>query len=214
LGYKWIVFGFFKSLARLGKGEGRVVPPAKCADCGSIIMEAASSGGLDAGAGACPNPDCPPRVRGRIEHWCSSDAMDIPECDGPLVRRLVESGLVQDVADLYRLKFRELDALLAPDRERARRVLDGILASKGRELWRLVYALDVGEVNSVTARTLARAFPRLDDLFGASLPCLLALEGVGEVAAVNLHRWHGDPVNRALIERLRRAGVNFDSARA
>jgi DNA ligase (NAD+) len=137
--------------------------------------------------------------------------MDIEGGGEVLVRQLVASGLVRDVADLYTLKLDEVANLERMGEKSARNFLDGVEVSRSRELWRVLYGLGILHVGAGVAKALARGFASLDDIFGASIDQLTHCEDVGEVIARSVVQWHGDPRNRKLVERLRKAGVNFKS---
>lgn len=160
----------------------------------------------------CPNPDCPAQVRGRLIHWCARGAMDIEGGGEALVTQLVKAGLALDVAELYRLKFSEVAALERMGEKSARNFLDALEASKRRDLWRLLFGLGILHVGAGVAKALARAFPDLDALMAARRDELLAVEDVGEVIADSLLAWFANPRNRRLVERLRAAGLNFQSS--
>jgi DNA ligase (NAD+) len=137
--------------------------------------------------------------------------MDIEGGGEVLVRQLVQGGLLRDVADLYSLKLAEVAALERMAEKSAQNFLDGIEASKKRDLWRVVYGLGIFHVGAGVAKALGRAFATMDDIFAASAERLTQCEDIGEIIAQSLVRWHGDNRNRKLIERLRKAGVNFNS---
>ena len=160
----------------------------------------------------CTNPDCPAQVRGRIEHWCGRGAMDIEGGGEVLAAQLVKSGLVHDVAELYKLKLDELANLERMGEKSAKNFLDGIEASKQRDAWRLLFGLGIFHVGAGVAKALARAFPTVDDLFAASVDQLAEVEDVGEVIAESVTQWFGDDRNRKLMERLRAAGLNLNSS--
>jgi len=187
--------------------------PAHCPECGSKVSRAP---GIEAGdegvVWRCPNPDCPAQVRGRLEHWCARGAMDIEGGGEVLVRQLVQSGLVRDVAQLYSLKLSEVAGLERMGEKSARNFLDGVEASKQRDMWRVLFGLGILHVGAGVAKALGRGFATLDDLFAASVEQLTEYEDVGEVIARSVVQWHGDARNRQLIERLRKAGLNFKSA--
>lgn len=192
-------------------GESPYTFPRLCPECSSKV--ARESGVSTEGVvWRCLNPDCPAQVRGRIEHWCSRGAMDIEGAGEALVRQLVERGLVRDVADLYRLTLDELSGLERMGPRSASNLLAGLATSRSRDLWRLVFGLGILHVGAGVAKALARRFASLDDILAASVDQLTAIDAVGEVIAGSLVRWHGDPRHRALIERLRKAGLNFQSA--
>lgn len=186
--------------------------PARCPECGTVVSREA---GGSAGGGVvlrCGNPDCPAQVRGRIEHWCSRGAMDVEGCGESLVAQLVGKGLVADVADLYRLKLDEVAALERMGEKSARNLLAGIEASRGRDLWRVIFGLGILHVGAGVAKSLARRFPDLRALLDAGAEELQAAEDVGEVVAESVVRWASDPRHRQLVERLEQAGVNLKSA--
>ena len=185
--------------------------PKECPECGSPVSKGAAAEG-EAAVWRCVNADCPAQIRGRIEHWCSRGAMDIEGGGEALVAQLVQSGLARDEADLYQLKLEQLAALERMGEKSARNFLDGLEASKTRDMWRLLYGLGILHVGAGVAKALARSFPDLDAVFAASVDQLTATEDVGEVIANSIVQWHGDPRNRRLIERLRKAGLNFKSS--
>ncbi len=193
--------------------ETRFEFPKTCPECGSKV--ARTEGTAAGGEGVvwrCLNPDCPAQVRGRIEHWCARGAMDIEGGGEVLASQLVKSGLVRDVADLYSLKLAELAALERMGEKSAQNFLDGINASKKRDLWRLLFGLGILHVGAGVAKALGKCFATLDELFAASELQLTEIEDVGEVIARSLVQWHEQAENRKLIERLRKAGLNFESA--
>jgi DNA ligase (NAD+) len=186
--------------------------PKTCPECGSKVTRAE---GADDEAGVvwrCVNPDCPAQVRGRIEHWCARGAMDIEGGGEALVAQLVKQALVRDVADLYSLTLDELSRLERMGEKSAQNFLDGIQASKTRDLWRLLFGLGILHVGAGVAKALGKSFATLDDLFAANVAQLTEVEDVGEVIAQSLVQWHGDPKNRELINKLRKAELNFNSA--
>lgn len=185
--------------------------PKTCPECGSKLVKAEAAAGEGA-VWRCPNPDCPAQVRGRIEHWCARGAMDIEGGGEALVAQLVKAGLARDVADLYSLKLGELAALERMGEKSAKNFLDGVEASKARDLWRLLFGLGILHVGAGVAKAMGKAFASLDDLFAAAETQLTEVEDVGEVIARSVTQWHGGAGNRKLIERLRQAGLNFQSA--
>jgi len=165
------------------------------------------------GAWHCPNLDCPARLRERIEHWCSPGAMDIAIADKALVAQLVGQGLVRDVAELYSLKLSEVAALEGRDKKFAQSFLDQLAASKSREGWRVLYGLGISQVDPETARQLCRHFTAVDDILTAGPERLLKQAGASEAVVHSIAQWYGDSVNRRLLRRLQKAGVNFKTGR-
>lgn len=184
--------------------------PKECPECGSKISKGKVED--EAADWRCVNPDCPAQVRGRIEHWCARGAMDIEGGGEVLAAQLVGSGLVHDVAELYKLKLDELVNLERMGEKSAQNFLDGIEASKQRDAWRLLFGLGIFHVGAGVAKALARAFPTVDGVFAAGVDQLAEVEDVGEVIAESITQWFGDDRNCKLIERLRDAGLNFNSS--
>ncbi len=184
--------------------------PKACPECGSKAARSGSEG--EKVVLRCTNPHCPAQTRGRLEHFCSRGAMDIEGGGEALVAQLVGQGLAHDAADLYKLTLAELLTLERMGEKSARNLLAAIATSKARDLWRLLFGLGILHVGSGVAKTLARAFPTLDDLIHASVDQVNAVEDIGEVTARSLVQWLGDSRNRDVIDRLRSAGVNLHSS--
>ena len=187
--------------------------PKACPECGTpAVRDATGNGGGTGVVWRCPNPDCPARIRGRIEHWCSRGAMDIEGIGEVMAAQLVGVGLVRDVADLYRLKREELLGLERMGEKSADNALRGIDGSKERDLWRLLFGLGILHLGQGGAKALARAFPDLDSIEQAGLEQLTAVDDIGDTIAGSIVQWFSDPVHRDLVRRLKRAGLNFQSA--
>lgn len=200
----------FKLLGRIfGQSASQVElhPSKTCPECGSQL--ARETEGAAPTDWHCPNPDCPPQVLQRVALWVSPEAMDIKECDAALVAQLVNKGLVRDAADFYRLKVAEIAALDGMNKETARKLFDAITASRKREAWRVLFGLNIPDVGTTEAQALCKHFPTLDALFAVGRERLAKLAGVAESTARSLTHWYGDPVNRKLVQRLERMGVNF-----
>lgn len=200
-----------------------------CPDCGSQLAREADGWGErpreplntpDGSPGVsphqpaawhCPNPDCPPQVLKRVVLWASPEAMDIQGCDSALVAQLVQRGLVRDAAEFYQLKIAELASLDGLDLIKARALWEAIHASKQRETWRVLFGLGIPNIGAAEAQVLCKHFPTLEDLFATGRERLAKLDGVTEIVARCLTHWYGDPVNRKLVRRLVKVGLNFQS---
>jgi len=183
--------------------------PKKCPECGSQISRGVA--GDEAAVWRCTNLHCPAQIRGRIEHWCSRGAMDIEGGGEVLVKQLVSANLVRDAADLYSLTLEQLTSLERMGEKSAQNFLDGVNASKTRDLWRIIFGLGILHVGAGVAKSLGRHFTSMDELAGATLEQLTNIDDVGEVIAQSLFQWFADSRNRQLIDRLRKAGVNMQS---
>jgi DNA ligase (NAD+) len=185
--------------------------PKTCPECSSKVAKEIGGDEEEGSIWRCVNPDCPAQVRGRLEHWCSRGAMDIEGGGEVLVAQLVKNEFVHDVADLYSLKLEQVAALERMAEKSAKNFLDAIATSKSRDLWRLLFGLGILHIGAGAAKSLAKHFATLDDIFAVSREQLMEAEDIGDVIAQSLIQWHGSVWSQKLIERLREAGLNFKS---
>ena len=155
----------------------------------------------------CVNTACPAQVIRNIEHFVSRGAMDIVGLGIRIVKLLVEAGLVEDVADLYRLSKEDLLSLEGFADKKAENLLAAIEVSKTQSLNRLLTALGIRGVGEVGAVDLARQFGSIDDLSVAGLGDLLQIEGIGPNIAQAVVDWFNTPSNQIVLEKLKGAGV-------
>jgi DNA ligase (NAD+) len=189
--------------------ERPFIMPAVCPVCGSQLVRIE-----DEAATKCVNASCPAQVRERLLHWCSKDAMDIQGIGEAVVDQLVTAGLVHDVADLYDLTEEQLLQLERMGSLVAHKLLVHLGESKERGLARVLYAMGVPQVGEVGARDLARTFGSMDTLASATPESLTHVYGIGEKTAENITAFFQEKQNRALIERLEKAGVHMESIAA
>ncbi len=187
--------------ARTGH-EQPYTPPAACPACSQPVEH--FEGEV---AWYCVNAACPAQLVRNVEHFVSRGAMDISGLGIKIVEQLMSAGLVNDVADLYFLTKEQLLALEGFADKKAENLLAAIRASAGQPLNRLITALGMRSVGEVAAGDLARHFPDLEALSRATADELQAIEGFGPNTAAAIVDWFSRPANRALLEKLKRAGV-------
>ena len=179
--------------------------PDQCPVCGSAVErdegEAAfrCTGGLFCGA---------QRIRS-IQHFASRKAMDIEGLGEKLVVQLVESGLVQSIADLYKLDREHLMELERMGAKSADNLLIELERSKAPELDRLLYALGIREVGEVTARSLALHFTSLERIINASEEDLVEVPDVGPIVASHVHAFFREQHNIEVIGELEATGLRW-----
>ena len=157
----------------------------------------------------CIHPECPIQRHGAIEHFASRGALDIDALGDKRISQLIAEGMVASVADLYELDWDRVEKLERMGALSAANLRASVEASRHRPLARLLVGLNIRHLGPAGAEALVAAFGDLDRIMGASVEALAAADGVGPVIAESLHTWFADPANRALIERLRAAGLNF-----
>ena len=161
----------------------------------------------------CTGVACGAQLSRNIAHFVSRDAMDIDGLGGAIVDALIEKGLVKTPADIYYLTFDDIKTLWKSGSTAARKLLTAIDNSKQQDVSRLIYAFGIRQVGAKTGKILASTFGGLDALVNASLEELTAIPDVGEITARNIAEWFAQPQSKAMVERLRGAGVNFESKR-
>jgi DNA ligase (NAD+) len=189
----------------LEEGEARGEPftlPDACPFCGTPVERPE-----DEAMVYCPNSACPERIYWGVVHFVSRAAMDIRGLGEERVRLFLREGLLHDVADLYSLTEEHLLALEGFKEKSARNLLEGIAASKQQGLARALFGLGVRHVGENAAELLARHFGDVDRILNATVDELVAVHGIGRTTAEALHGWAQLESNRAVVEKLRAAGV-------
>ena len=161
----------------------------------------------------CTGAYCPAQLSRTIAHFVSRDAMDIEGLGASIVDALIEKGLLHTAADIYYLTLDEVKQLWQKGDTAAKKLLQAIENSKTQDLGRLIYALGIRQVGAKTGKVLASHLGNLDALMQASLEELIEISDVGEITAQAIFDWFKQPQSAEMIERLRSAGVNFESTR-
>ena len=182
--------------------------PTICPVCGAKVERDEDGAFL-----RCTGAACPAQLSRSLAHFVSRDAMDIDGLGKNIVEALIEKGFVKTPADLYYLSLDEMKQLWSKGDTQAKKLLKAINESKSRDLSRLIFALGIRQVGAKAGKTLAGHFGTLDALMNATPEELTGVEDVGEITARNILDWFAQPSARELIERLRAAGVNFESQR-
>lgn len=158
----------------------------------------------------CINPDCSAKIKGRIGYFASRRAMDIEGLGDVLINTLVDTGMVKDVADLYKLTVDEIAALDRMAVKSGTNLIEQIEASKARGLQRLLYGIDIRHVGERYAKILANHYRSIDRLVSASVAELDDIPEIGLAVAESVHEWFRDSKNIYLVERLKAAGVQLE----
>jgi DNA ligase (NAD+) len=205
--------------------------PLTCPSCGEPVYR-----DEDGVAYRCVSAECPAQRLERLEHWVSRGALDIDGLGTKIIEKLVESGLVADVAGFYSLTadqiaavstgemkykvadknkreksgdFSQVPSLVGPTV--AAKLIEQIEASKARPFARVLFGLGVRNVGAQVAEAIAASFPTAALLAAADKDALCQIEGVGAVIADSIIEFFASPGNKRLIQRLAEAGVNMGS---
>lgn len=184
----------------------RYVLPTFCPVCGAPTQKDAEGAFL-----RCTGAECPAQLSRNIAHFVSRDAMDIEGLGESIVESLIERDLIHSPADIYYLTLDQLKSLWQKGETAAKKLLSAIDASKQQDLSRLIYALGIRQVGAKTGKTLAKVFGSLDKLMYASLDELKCVPDIGDITAESIVQWFKQEQSANMINKLRIAGVNFES---
>ena len=179
--------------------------PETCPACGNELVRLPDEADY-----FCLNTECPAQFKRLVEHFVQRDAMDIEGLGERLAHRLVDIGLIQTLADLYRIEREDLLPLEGFAEKSAQNLLDAIEDSRSRPLHRLLYALGIRHVGKTVAEDVVKHMASLSALAAAGQDDLEAIEGVGPTIAESIVDWFEVEENRRLVRELRAEGVNTE----
>ena len=186
------------------RGKTEIEIPEKCPVCGTKVVR--TEGEVDY---RCVNANCPAKLLGTILHFASRGVMNIDGMGEALVTQLTESGLVKNVADIYKLTKKDLLGLERFADKSAQNIIDEIENSKKLPLERVIYGLGIRMVGARTAQFLAEHFGSMDALERATVEELQNVNEVGPRIAESIVEFFSIAANRKLVNRLREAGLTL-----
>jgi DNA ligase (NAD+) len=188
------------------RGSRRFSFPETCPECGNAVVREE-----DEADWRCVNADCPAKLRETLLHFGSRGVMNIEGLGDAAVQQLLDRGLVKSVADLYSLTKEQLVDLERFAEKSAQTLLDEIARSKKAGLARVLMGLGIRFVGERTAELLAQEFGSIDAVMAASAEELERVEEVGPRIREAILDFFSRPANRALIEKLKEAGVGMSA---
>ncbi|MCS7175679.1 NAD-dependent DNA ligase LigA [Pseudothermotoga sp.] len=187
--------------------EEKIRPPDACPVCGGKV------GKTEVGEVAlrCLNPHCPAKLKRALETLASRSALDIKGLGEKLTDKLVDSGLVKDIADIFYLTPFDLSQL-GPGigQKTIANLLNEIEKAKKAPLYRLITALGIPMVGEKTAHLLAQTFKSLKKIASADLEELMQIPGIGEEIAKSIVEYFKNEKTKEILEKLERAGVKLE----
>ena len=179
--------------------------PEHCPACGTELVRLP-----DEADHFCPNSECPAQFKRLVEHFVQRDGMDVEGLGERLCYRLVDLGLIESLADLYRIEKSDLLPLEGFADKSAQNLLTAIEASKDRSMGRLLFALGIQHVGKTVAETIVEHFASMEALAAAEPEELEAIEGIGPTIAESIVDWFAVAENRQLVAELSAVGVNTE----
>ncbi|MBQ1654097.1 MAG: NAD-dependent DNA ligase LigA, partial [Bacteroidales bacterium] len=177
----------------------------KCPECGAELVRVEGEA-----KHFCPNSNnCPPQIKGKIEHFVSRKAMNIETIGEETVALMYDAGLVHNIADLYDLTKEQVLKLDRMADKSAENIIKGIESSKQVPFERVVYALGIRHVGETMAKKLAFALKDIETLSNATVEQLVAVGDIGEVIAQSIVDYFANVENLKIVARLIDAGLQF-----
>lgn len=158
----------------------------------------------------CINPECPPQVRIKIEHFAARDALDIEGLGESVVDQLVSEKLISNYGDLYDLTIDQIIPLERMAEKSAQNLIDGIASSKNQPFEKVLYALGIRFVGKTVAKDLAEAFKTLENLQSATEDELLGVDSIGPRIAESVIEFFSNEINQKILAKLQSAGLQFE----
>ncbi len=190
------------------KGSEREIEvPEKCPVCGTKLLREAGQVALK-----CPSPVCPEKVKREIEYFVSRDAMNISGLGEKIVEKFIELGKIKTVVDIYFLEnYREeLEKIEKMGKKSVENLINNINESKRRGFNKVFYALGIPFIGKFNANLLTGTFRSIENIRSQEVEDLLEVKGIGEKAAVTVHRYLSNEDNWNKIMALKEIGLKFE----
>jgi DNA ligase (NAD+) len=176
--------------------------PSQCPNCGGDVKK-----DQDGVYIRCLNPNCFGQLKERFKYFAGRGQMDIENLGDALIEQLVETGLVENFADIYKLTKDQLAGLERMAEKSAANVIEAVEKSKTRPLWRFIAGLGIRHIGGQSAQILAEHFGSLDAIMAAGEEELEAIEQIGPTMAKSIYAYFRNEKNRKVVEELLTAGV-------
>jgi len=179
--------------------------PDKCPSCGQPVVHEEGEA-----MAYCLNRDCPAQIFEGLNHFVSRGAMDIRGLGPSTIWKLLELGFIRNAADLYSLSEEQLGQLPGFKEKSIKNLQEAIEESKKRPFENVLFALGIRHIGEGVAALLTNAFHDIDGLLNASEEDVSGIMGIGPRIAHSVYEYLNDSRNRALVERLRDAGLKME----
>ena len=177
--------------------------PRVCPVCGATAVREEGEAAV-----RCTGVECPAKLYRNLVHFVSREAMNIDGLGENIIGQLLDNKLIENIADIYTLKFEDIASLKKNGKKFAQNLMDSINKSKENDLYRLITALGIRHVGVKAAKTLARRYKNIDNLANASFESLSMIEDIGPIVANSIREFFMEEQTLDLIKRLKKSGVN------
>jgi len=186
--------------------EKDVYVPEVCPACGSLATRENGEAAI-----RCNGIECPAQLLRGIEHFVSKECMDIDGLGYKIVEQFIEKGLINNIADIYKLTKEDIASLKKNGNKFASNLIESIEKSKKQDLYHVINALGIRQVGVKAAKVLAKKYKTMDDLKNADLDSLCSIEDIGGITANNIYEFFRQEQTIDILEKLKDAGVNMQA---
>ena len=180
--------------------------PKVCPVCGAEAVREEGESAI-----RCTGIECPAKLYRNLVHFVSREAMNIDGLGESIIGQLLDRKLIQNIADIYTLKFEDIASLKKNGQKFAQNLVDSINKSKENDLHRLITALGIRHVGVKASKILARKYKNIENLIGATAEELSKINDIGPIVANSIREFFLQDQTKDLIEKLKQAGVNLES---
>ena len=159
----------------------------------------------------CTGIECPAMLFRSLIHFVSRDAMDIDGMGPAIIEQLLDKKLVENIADIYSLKYEDLVSLERMGDKSAKNLLNAIEKSKENSLEKLLNSFGIRHIGLKSAKILAKKYNNIEEIMNASYEELCGINEIGEIMAESIVKFFESKQTKDLIERLKQNGVNMES---
>ena len=182
--------------------------PTLCPSCGSTLFESEDEAVI-----RCTNSACPAQLKRHLIHFAMRDAMDIDGLGPAVITQLIDAGLVNNFADLYKLRAIDISSIERMGEKSALNLIEALEKSKSNELYRLVFALGIRHIGLKAAKLMCEHFLSIDTILNAKEEDYLEIDGFGLVMAQSAAQYFSLPETAELIDELKALGMKMPEAK-
>ena len=154
--------------------------------------------------------NCLPQIKGKFEHFISKKAMNIEELGPKTIDLLFDNNLIQNIHDLYSLKYEDLLPFKKDGRKWASNVIEGIEKSKTIPFEKVLFGLGIRYVGETVSLKLCKNLNNIDNIISSSYEELINIDEIGERIAKSVIDFFNKNDNLLQIDKLKNYGLQFN----
>ena len=183
-------------------GSSTLEIPGTCPVCGGYTVIKSENGVETLN---CPNPDCPAKQIKGFAHFVSRDAMNVEGLSESTLEKLVDRGLIKDLADVFRIKDHhdEIVTMEGFGELSFKNLCDAVEKARSVTPQAFLYSLGIPNFGRANAALVAR-YCRNDweKIRSLEEDELVTIEGIGDVMAKAYCDFFRDEKNSAVVDDL------------